>query len=159
LSIIPDRPSPAPHNLGEWELDGVGQLIVVMSGVYSFKNRESGIVKTIFRGSAASLTLRPYRVGGLFRFCKENKNEKGIISTANRPYSAKEARIRKDLSLMNRFEVRTYTFRALGDSTKRRWLDVMPRVFGDLLKRWYVSTPHRQVDNTPVDSPSHDLMA
>lgn len=154
LHTIPNRPLPAPHNLGQWELDGEGDLLVVMSGVYSMQMGD--FVKTVYRGSAASLALRGYREGGLFRFCEEHSEERHKIATTVRPYSAKEARMKGDLSLMNRFEERRYTFRALGDSTKRAWLNVVPRVFGDLLQRWWVSTPHRQVHGLWVDSPDYD---
>ena len=29
FSVIPNRPAPAPHNLGEWEFDGAGELLIL----------------------------------------------------------------------------------------------------------------------------------
>ena len=36
-----DRPASAPHNLGKWEPDGHGELLVQLSGVYSVLNSGS----------------------------------------------------------------------------------------------------------------------
>tara|TARA_R100001129_G_scaffold26632_1_gene17799 strand:+ start:1332 stop:3395 length:2064 start_codon:yes stop_codon:yes gene_type:complete len=140
---IPKRPLEAPHNLGEWEDDGEGELCVLMSGVYSVRKDKK--VKTVFRGSA-SYFLRDFREDGLFGFCATHKNELHKIATVNMPYSAKEARMKKDYSLINVFEERSFTLKATGDSNKRLWKVDYPRTFGDLLKSWFTSYSHNQVD-------------
>ncbi len=140
---MPDRPAPAPYNLGEWEPDGDGELLVAMSGVYSI--RKPDYVKTTFRGSA-SYFLRGYREGGLFRFCEENSDLDRKSMIVNKPYSAREAMIRSDSTLINVFEDRTFTISAKGDSTKRLWSGITPTTFGSLLTDWFESNPHRQVE-------------
>jgi len=146
LHTIPDRPLEAPHNLGNWEHDGEGDLIVIMSGVYSMA--QENYTKTTFRGSA-SYFLRNFNVGGIFRFCEENKEKIAISTIVSKPYSAKEARIKNDYSLINVFEDRKYSMSALGDSTKRKWVD-KAQTFGDLLSKWWTSKPHRQVEDMLV---------
>ena len=140
---LPPRPLPAPYNLGEWELEGEGELLVAMSGVYSMV--KDGKVSTVFRGSAA-LFLREYSDGGLFRFCVDNRTLHACSMEHKRPLSAREARIKGDFTLMNRFLPRAATFSALGDSTKRLWPNEFPRTFGDLSERWWPSSPHREID-------------
>ena len=142
LTTIPLRPLPAPYNLGEWELEERGELVMLMSGVYSIKT--SDFTKTTFRGSA-SLFMRNYNEGGLFTFCEENENDFTKSTTIRRPYSAGEARVRRNMSLMNVFEEFSYTIRPAGDSTKRLWGRQKPRTFGDLLTRWWPSFPHEQL--------------
>ncbi len=149
--VLPPRPLPAPYTLGEWEEDGEGEMLIQMSGVYSIKN--SDFVKTVFRGSA-SYFLKPFlRTNGLFGFCVENSDERSVSVRINKPYSAKEARAKSDMRLMNVFEERTFSMKALGDSTKRRWRGEKPSTFGDLMHNWYVSTPHRNLEGlgTGVD--------
>jgi len=155
LTIIPDRPLEAPHNLGNWEHDGEGDLIVIMSGVYSMQT--DNYTKTTFRGSA-SYFLRGFNVGGIFRFCEENKNRAAIRTTVMKPYSAKEARIKNDYSLINVFAERQYSISALGDSTKRLWVGEKAKNFGDLLTKWWYSKPHRNIDDILSTPDTHDLV-
>ena len=115
---------------------------MLMSGVYSIKTPD--FTKTTFRGSA-SLFMRNYNEGGLFTFCEENENDFSKSTTIRRPYSAGEARVRRNMSLMNVFEEFSYTIRPAGDSTKRLWGRQKPRTFGDLLTRWWPSFPHEQL--------------
>ena len=77
----------------------------------------------------------------------ENKERNFISTTVSKPYSAKEARIKNDYSLINVFEDRKYSMSALGDSTKRKWTSEKAQTFGDLLSRWWTSKPHRQVED------------
>jgi len=156
LKVIPNRPLPACHNLGQWELDGKGELLVVMSGVYSL--RDGPETKTVFRGSA-SYFLRPYgpvkyggKGGGLFGFVDDHLDDGWFTVTKSQPYTAKEARLRNDYSLINRFRDKPYTIRPKGDSTKRIWSLSVPETFGDLLTKWFESTPHRQVEGVPTMS-------
>ena len=150
---IPDRPLPAPHNMGNWELEGRGELLIAMSGVYSMS--ADNLVKTVFRGSAA-LFLRGYEDGGLFRFCEDNDREFAVQIQRRRPISAKEARMKKNFGLMNQFIPRGYRFAALGDSTKRLWPEAIPRSFGDLLEDWWPSTPHRDIEEGPMPGEFHE---
>lgn len=140
---IPPRKVDAPYNLGEWEHDKSGELLILMSGVYSIAGSEK--VKTTFRGSA-SYFLRGYKDGGLFRFCDENSSRSELTAYINKPWSAKQARIKKDYSLINVFEENKFTITALGDSNKRRWGLHYPELFGDLTEEWWPSSPHSEVD-------------
>ena len=140
LRAIPERPLPAPRNLGQWELEEQGELSLLMSGVYSMRGDD--FVKTVYRGHA-SLFL-----GGetdLFRFCEENAGDSVLRTTIRRPYSAGEARVRSDMTLMNRFRPVDFSIRPAGDSTKRLWGVNTPVYFGDLLSQWWPSTPHERV--------------
>ena len=140
LVRIPNRPLEACHNLGQWELEMEGEMALLMSGVYSIRNQEK--TKTTYRGHA-SLFLN--RDTDLFTFCVENQGEESLSRTVRRPYSAGEARMRGDMSLMNVFRPCDFTIRPAGDSTKRLWMGDKPRYFGDLLSQWWESTPHERV--------------
>ena len=139
LRTIPNRPLPAPRNLGQWELEERGELALLMSGVYSMKGED--FTKTVYRGSA-SLFLNDK---DLFRFCNENQSSTEISTTTRRPYSAGEARVRGDMELMNVFRDVEHTIRPAGDSTKRLWTGNTPVYFGDLLSQWWESTPHESI--------------
>jgi len=170
--VVPPRRLEAPYDLGEWSDDGEGDLLLAMSGVYSMrsKNLKHGYwndnsysfeidsrlhpnvenriplfkYKTTFRGTAAYF-LRGYANGGLFRFCEENKNIARVSTIIQKPYSAKEARFRGDLSLMNVFVPRRFSFNVTGDSTKRKAVS-KPLLFGDLLENQYSSTAPYSLD-------------
>ena len=147
FSVIPNRPAPAPHNLGEWEFDGAGELLVQMSGVDSVRTRgeEGDKTKTTFRGSA-SYFLRGFDEGGLFRFCEENSSTDILRTVVNKPWSAKEGLVRNNVELINVFEPRKFSIKAVGDSNKRMWSHNIPSTFGSLLLHWFKSHPHRQVE-------------
>ena len=147
LHKIPARPLPACHNLGEWEPEGNGELLVVQSGVYSLRMTEK--VKTVFRGSA-SYFLRPYRDEGLFGFVNDNESERMVRTIKSMPYSAKEARIRNDYSLINRFRDRPFSMQPKGDSLKRLWGFTTSRTFGDLLTNWFKSRPHFEIETSVI---------
>ena len=139
LRVIPERPLPAPRNLGQWELEENGELALLMSGVYSMKGED--FVKTVYRGHA-SLFLNQQ---DLFGFCEMNLGESVLRTSARRPYSAGEARVRGDMTLMNKFREVEFSIRPAGDSTKRLWGRQRPQFFGDLLSQWWPSTPHERV--------------
>lgn len=139
---IPNRPKEAPYNLGQWELEESGNVLILMSGVYSFESGEK--VKTTFRGSA-SYFIRNYRNGGLFRFCEEHSNRYLMEKIITKPYSAKEARAKSNYSLINIFEPRKFVISAMGDSNKRIWTKEHPQTFGDLTNTWWDSFPHSEV--------------
>ena len=143
LRIIPNRPLPAPHNLGQWEMEEQGELALLMSGVYSMRTEEG--IKTTFRGSA-SLFLRG---SNLFDFCEERAGDTHASTTIRRPYSAGEARIRGDMTLMNVFRPCDFTIQPAGDSTKRLWGIEKPEYFGDLLSQWWTSLPHQRIQEPP----------
>ena len=140
------RPLPAPYTLGEWEEDGEGEILIQMSGVYSIRNED--YTKTTFRGSAAYF-LRGLEEG-LFSFCVNNSQESRITKKVNKPYSAKEARAKSNLRLMNVFEERIFSITAVGDTSKRIWVDRPAQTFGDLTQNWYKSKPHRRLEGLRV---------
>ena len=153
LEFIPNRPLPAPYNLGQWEIEAEGDVLVIMSGVYSVRSENE--VKTTFRGSA-SYFVRDYRDGGLFRFCLEHAERRELRETVRKPWSAKEARIRKDYGLINVFEPRHFRMTAMGDSNKRVWTSEHPQTFGDLGESWWPSQPHSEVHLPPVRPVDYD---
>ena len=143
VNDLPNRPLPALANLGQWEPEEAGELTLLMSGVYSIRGPD--FVKTVYRGSA-SYFLRNHRETGLAGFCEDNHGETAISTMIRRPYSAGEARMRGDMSLMNVFAPHQYTIRPCGDTTKRLWnFDTAPTTFGDLLAQWWTSSPHESV--------------
>ena len=152
LVTIPERPIPAPHNLGQWEMEMEGDLLSIMSGVYSLRNANK--VKTTFRGSS-SYFVRSYRDGGLFEFCKDNASKSIVKTHIRRPWSLRESAIRSDLSLINVFERRDFSMTPMGDSNKRMW-ENHPRVFRDLTERWWESSPHRQIDTVELVAELYD---
>ena len=150
---MPPRPAPACHNLGEWEHDGDGDALIIMSGVYSVRKGDK--IKTTYRGSA-SYFVSSYRDGGLFRFCEENKSTDYVQKTVRRPYTAREARQRSDYTLINKFEPRSFSMTPMGDSTKRLWSGDVPKLFGDLLTTWFTSSTHEKVDILEAVGTIHD---
>ena len=142
FTTVPNRPLPACYNLGQWEADGEGELLLIMSGVYSVKSPQK--IKTTFRGSA-SYFLRNYQEEGLFGFCKDHIEESEVSTSINKPLSIRQARIKKDMDLINIFTPQSFTMKATGDSTKRIWNGETPILFGDLLENWFTSIPHRQL--------------
>jgi len=140
--ILPPRPKPAVYNLGEWEYDGAGEVLIVMSGVYTLKLEDS--ITTKFRGSA-SYFVRKYLETGLHEFCKDNENESIIFCDVYKPYSAREAKQKSDYGLINIFEERHYSMSVVGDSTKRVW-ESTPETFGELLTTWFSSKPHESLN-------------
>ena len=101
--------------------------------------------------------MRGFNVGGIFRFCEENKERIAISTIVSKPYSAKEARIKNDYSLINVFEDRKYSMTALGDSSKRKWGREKAQTFGDLLSKWWTSKPHRQVQDVMGGGQNDDM--
>ena len=143
LLNVPNRPLPAPYNLGQWEIEQEGDLTLLMSGVYSIESQD--YTKTTFRGSA-SYFLRNHLSEGLRGFCREHSDQERVSTMIRRPYSAGEARMKGDMSLMNVFAPRSYTIRPCGDTTKRLWTrDSSPQTFGDLLGSWWTSIPHEMI--------------
>ena len=144
--ILPPRPSPAIYNLGEWEPDGEGDCLIMMSGVYSIR-RKGEKAKSTFRGAASLFIGADGQPLSWFDFCSENASEPFISRDHenhphSRPYSIAEARIRGDYSLINVFRVVRASIKALGDSNKRQWAADKPQTFSDLQDRWFTSEPH-----------------
>jgi hypothetical protein len=140
---IPERPLPACYNLGEWEADGTGELVIIMSGVYSMRMEDK--VKTIFRGSA-SYFLRPHKLDGIFGFCEKHLEKELVNVKISKPISAKQARQKSNYTLMNVFIPQEFTIRATGDSNKRVWVGDRPLTFADVLENEYKSRPHRYLN-------------
>jgi hypothetical protein len=137
LKVIPKRPIEALDDLGDWEIEVDGDLLVQKSGVYTMKNND--ICKTVFRGNA-SYFLRGYADGGLFKFCDEHSDEMFIQKEVTRPISAKQARMKSNLDLINIFTPQIETITAFVNSDKRRWLE-RPHTFGELQSKWWPSLP------------------
>ena len=143
--ILPDRPLEAPYNLGSWETEMSGDMLILMSGVYSVRDSNADKIKTTFRGSS-SYFIRNYHEGGLFSFCDDHKAQSELITMVRKPWSAKQARIKKDYGLINVFEPQQFRLTPMGDSTKRVWGYNCPRTFGDLSTEWWKSIPHSEVE-------------
>lgn len=143
MKVIPERPLPAPYNLGKWEKEENGDLLVLMSGVYSIKNRKLGKTKTRFRGTATYF-LNKVGSEGLFGFCDEYSDLNKIVRTVRKPYSVRQAKQKGDLSLTNVFAPQLFSITPQGDVNKRYWLD-KPETFGDLKKKWWDSLPQLNV--------------
>ena len=143
ITTIPNRPLPAPYNLGQWELECEGELVVLMSGVYSMDLGKK--VKTTYRGSA-SYFLKDYKDGGLFRFCADNSEESRLSVIVKKPISAKQARQKSDYSLINIFVPQEFHMFPYDSSMKRLWGDGVAETFGDLLQNWYESTPQQNLN-------------
>lgn len=153
--IVPENPKPVFFdgeriNLGDWEDDGSGTLLLMMSGVYSML--KDGIAKNTYRGSYSMFLDRRDEDGNLtsdiygedwVSFCKRHENEVRVsrseeINPTMRPYSLGEAKVRSDYSLVNKFRVVKLSISACGDSNKRKW-ETKPETFGDLVSRWWPS--------------------
>jgi len=137
LKVIPKRPIDALLDLGDWEVEVHGDLLVQKSGVYSMINDE--YCKTTFRGNS-SYFLRDYADGGLFKFCDDYADEMFVQKEVTRPLSAKQARMKKDLDLINIFTPQIETMTAFVVSDKRRWIE-RPRTFRELKSKWWPSKP------------------
>lgn len=154
LKVIPERPLPAPYNLGEWEEGERGEAIILGSGLYSFisepvEDYESvwlqGVLpprefKTTYRGSA-KLFLNESQHNDWKHFAMEHSDKKELFTTKARPKSMKESRMKKDYELINIFIEQEYKLRPFGDSTKRK-CPIRPTTFGDLLKNTYQLLPY-----------------
>ena len=151
--IIPENPAPVFFdgeriNLGDWEDDGEGNLLLLMSGVYSIIKGNK--CKSTYRGNYALFIGRQYPDNWV-DFCDTFSQETEVVRDENnnphsRPYSLGEAGVRKDYSLVNDFRVVRQSVRAMGDSNKRSWHDCeKPVTFGDLTTKWYVSNPHQEM--------------
>ena len=159
--VVPDNPKPVYFgeelvNLGDWDDEGDGALLLMMSGVYSvLKEIVNDLVvksKTTFRGSYAMFIDHRNDEGELisdfyaedwFSFCQRYFDETEVVRNAEinptmRPYSLGEAKMRSDYTLTNQFRIVELSISAHGDSNKRKWLET-PETFGDLTERWWPS--------------------
>ncbi len=154
--IVPENPKPVYFdgeriNLGDWDSDGKGFLVLMMSGVYSvIQDLKS---KNTFRGTyslfQATKTdsgdlINPQYGANWFEFCSNYPNNSILSRNAennpvSRPYSIGEAKMKKDYTLVNKFRVVDVSISACGDSNKRNWLE-KPKTFGDLLSKWWKSS-------------------
>ncbi len=151
--IVPKNPMPVKfkgklNNLGDWEDDGKGTLLLMMSGVYSvIKDFKA---KTTFRGTYSLFRNRYDEAGKCIediygddwlQFCLKYEDEKLVVRNENinptsRPYSIGEAKMKKDYKLVNQFRIVDVSISACGDSNKRKWKD-KPKTFGDLANKWW----------------------
>ena len=164
---VPENPMPVFFdgeriNLGDWDDDGDGQLLLMMSGVYSILKEVVGQevlkAKTTFRGAYSMFIDHRNDEGDLisdlygedwWSFCIRYRDSESVSRTAElnpamRPYSLAEAGIRNDFQLTNIFRVVDLTIRANGDSSKRKW-ETKPATFGDLVSAWFDSQPHEVI--------------
>lgn len=153
LQQIPRRPRPAPHNLGEWEVEMEGDALFIMSGVYSIKGAEK--CKTTFRGTAAYFIRDMDPSQGLFEFVDRHGATTQVRKQIRRPWSLREAAFRDDLTLVNVFDIRNCSITPLGDSTKRIWPS-KPVTFNDLASQWWTSKPHSNNDLPDLLSEEYD---
>ena len=137
-------------NLGDWESEGSGNLLLMMSGVYSVL--KDGIAKTTFRGSYSMFIDHRNDKGDLlsdfygedwYTFCQRYAEDSSVsrnaeINPTMRPYSLGEAKVRSNYQLANIFRIVDLTITACGDSSKRQWL-TKPQSFGDLASGWWSS--------------------
>jgi len=107
VSVIPKRPLDAPFNLGEWEHDAEGDVIILGSGVYSFINEkydeDVGEIrdwltldthfKTTVRGSA-KLFMRKHGFKEWRSFCQHFRKEEVLTLTKASPLSLKQSRMK-----------------------------------------------------------------
>ncbi len=137
-------------NLGDWDNDGEGILLLMMSGVYSIIKGE--IAKTTYRGSYSMFIdhrdenneLRSDLYGeDWLSFCRRYENERTVsrnaeINPTMRPYTLGEAKVRSNYQLANIFRIVDLTISACGDSVKRKW-EIKPETFNDLAVNWWPS--------------------
>ena len=146
---VPDNSMPVYFNdqlidLGDWTDDGSGDLLLMMSGVYSVIRPDDH--KNTYRGTYAMFLDRADedRYGqNWLEFCLRYADQESISrdpddNPVSRPYSIGEAKMKKDYSLINQFRVVVLTITACGDSNKRRW-ECKPITFGDLADNWWNS--------------------
>ncbi len=139
--------------LGDWEDDGEGTLVLLMSGVYTILPKDpKKKVKSTYRGNYALFLDRKgapvVKYGGNWAEFLNLHGERTILERTvengdeySRPYSLGEARIRKDYSLVNQFRVIKTGIKAHGDSNKRNWQGMeKPTTFGDLANQWWESS-------------------
>ena len=162
--VIPPNPMPVHFddelvNLGDWDDDGKGALLLMMSGVYSIlKEVVNDVVinaKTTYRGSYSMFIDHRDDDGNLtsdlygedwFSFCgryaaDERVERNAELNPTMRPYTLGEAKVRNNFQLTNLFRIVDLSISACGDSNKRAWNE-KPRTFGDLLAGWFPSNPH-----------------
>ena len=143
-------------NLGDWDDDGSGALLLMMSGVYSIlKEVVADIVldaKTTFRGAYSMFIDHRDDEGELksdlygedwLSFCTRYFDDESVsrnaeINPTMRPYSLGEAKVRSNYQLANIFRIVDLTISACGDSNKRKW-ESKPETFGDLVSTWWPS--------------------
>ena len=143
-------------NLGDWDNDGSGALLLMMSGVYSIIKEElKGMVlkaKTTFRGAYSMFIDHRNEKGELrsdlygedwLTFCTRYSENTEVCRNAElnptmRPYSLGEAKVRSNYQLANVFRIVDLKITACGDSAKRNW-ETKPETFGDLMNQWWPS--------------------
>ena len=158
---MPENPMPVLFdgervNLGDWDNDGSGALLLMMSGVYSIIKEElKGAVlkaKTTFRGAYSMFIDHRDDEGNLrsdlygedwLTFCTRYEDQSEVVrnETINptmRPFSLGEAKVRSNYQLANVFRIVDLKITACGDSAKRRW-ETKPQTFGDLMETWWPS--------------------
>ena len=154
-TIVPKNPMPVYfdgnlNNLGDWEDDGSGTLLLMMSGVYSVIKKGMKEAKNTQRGTYSMFTNRYNDKGeciddtygdNWLEFCLKYGDKEIVIrdednNPTKRPYSIGEAKMQKDYTLVNQFRIVNLSISACGDSNKRKWIE-RPKTFGDLANKWW----------------------
>ena len=137
--IPPQKTLLAPGNLGDWELEYKGDILVKESGAASIENYSNGNIKTTKRGDSAYSALHFNSSSPeWWTFCKENKNESSVSGKSReRPVSAKQAHARGKPETTNIFIQQDWTLKVIPTSKKRSLTSQVPKTFGDLLENWY----------------------
>ena len=135
----PKKSLKAPGNLGEWEFEAKGPMIVKESGSSSIKDIAKNKIKTTNRGDSAWSALNfESSQCDWFTFCKENATEDKVSGKSRkRPVSAKLAHARGKPELTNIFTSQEWNLTCLPSSKKRTTTNNVPQNFGDLSRNWY----------------------
>jgi hypothetical protein len=149
----PTRRLDAIGDLGKWEKDGEGQLLIMGNGIMSFgpmldPNAPIKETKSTTRGETSrNALLSVGKVGkkgwecSWLDFCKENSLKSSLpIVGKPQPLGLKQAINRNKVEQTNKFISGDFTFRPVQNS-KKRFLISEPQTFGDMMNNWYPSKP------------------
>jgi hypothetical protein len=141
---LPPNPLPIEGwTLGDWEVEGTGDLLLLGSGVYSIINEcNPKKRKNTARGHAGRF-VRDEK--NWLEWCKVHAEETEQTKRFFAPWSMGEARIRCNFSLVGAFREQTVTLRPQMDAWKRPIWEEKPQTFGDLTQSWYNSKPPRRI--------------
>ena len=148
----PMRKLVAVGDLGEWEEDGKGQLIVMGNGIMSFgpmldPNAPRKETKSTTRGETSynALATVGKKTGkgwecSWLDFCKQHSIKTSLPGVGKpQPLGLKAAINRNKAEQTNEFISGEWTFRPVQNS-KKRFLITEPQTFGDMMRNWYRST-------------------
>jgi hypothetical protein len=135
----PKKSLTAPGNLGEWEFEAKGSILIKESGCATIGDFTNNKLKTTNRGDNAfsALHLESSQPDWL-TFCKENASVAEVSGKSReRPISAKLAHARGKPEQTNIFISQDWKITCLPSSKKRLKTENVPENFGDLSQNWY----------------------